>query len=206
MAYLTDKTYERIAEAISEAETESGCELLAVFAARSDDYFYIPMLWAAALSLFVPYALFPLFPFHADSLWNLALTQWFIFALLSLLLRTELLRPRLVPKRVRTKRAEAQARLQFTARGFNSSDSPPAVLFFVSLEERYAQILTNAKVPIPDTEWQRIIDAMVARIRAGEMDEGMVEAVRSIGKTMEAHCPVQRNEQRNSYPNRLVVL
>lgn len=206
MAYLTDKTFETIASVIADTEAKNGCELLAVFAARSDDYRYIPMLWAAGGALLLPLAAYLFLPLERPDLPSFALTQWLVFLALTLLFRIEPLRIRLIPKKVRLARAQQQAHRQFIAHGLNSSDSPPAVLFFVSFEERYARILTNAKVPIADENWQRIIDRMIEGIHAGQMDEGMTEAVRSIARTMEKHCTPAAAEGQNRYPNRLIML
>ena len=206
MAYLSEKTFETIASVISDTEARSGCELLAVFAKRSDDYRYIPMLWAASGALLLPLAYALLLPLPRPDLPSFALEQLLVFLALTLLFRIEPLQMRLVPKSVRLARAQHQAHLQFMTHGLNRSESPPAILFFVSFEERYAQILTNAKVTIADEKWQEIIDTMIARIRAGEKDEGMVEAVRSISETMREHCPSQEKERQNRYPNRLIML
>ena len=206
MAYLTDKTFETIASVISDAEAKSGCELLAVFAARSDDYRYLPMLWAAAGALFLPLAATLFLPLERPDLPAFALTQLLVFLGLTLFFRIEPLRIRLVPKSVRLARAQQQAHLQFMTHGLNSSESPPAILFYVSFEERYVQILTNAKVTIADETWQEIIDTMIARIHAGEKDEGMIEAVQSISKTMQEHCAPLGDERQNRYPNRLIML
>lgn len=204
MAYLSEKTFERIAEAITEAETKSRCEIVAVFTARSDDYRYVPMVWAAMLSLFVPFAAYTLLPLDRPDLGTFALAQWLLFMLLLLLFRMN--PPRLLPVSLRQKRAEQQAARQFITQGLNSEKSPPAVLFFVSFDERYVRILSNAKVPIADKAWREIIDAMVTRIHAGEMDEGMVDAVRNIGATLAAHCPANDGAaNKNRYPNRLVI-
>ena len=207
MAYLSDKTFKSIASAISDAEAKSDCEIVAVFAAQSDDYRYIPMLWAAAISLFLPYALYTLLPLGIPDLSTFALTQWLVFMLLAILFRTGPLHLRVVPKAVRQKRAEQQAHLQFMTHGLNNADSPPALLFFVSFEERYVRILTNANVPIADEKWQQIINTMIERIRAGEKDAGMIEAVRSISETLEAHCPSRGAQKKeNRYPNQLIRL
>ena len=204
MAYLSEKTFERIAEAITEAETKSRCEIVAVFTARSDDYRYAPMVWAALLSLFVPFAAYTLLPLDRPDLGTFALAQWLLFMLLLLLFRMN--PPRLVPAALRQKRAEQQAARQFISQGLNGEKSPPAVLFFVSFDERYVRILSNAKVPIADEAWQKVIDTMIARIHVGEIDEGIIDAVRTIGATLEAHCPADGGAaNENRYPNRLVI-
>jgi len=204
MAYLSENTLERIESAVRAAESKSRCEIVAVFAARSDDYQYIPLLWAALGALLLPAAVVTGFGLRMPVV-DYTLVQAVLFAATAILFRMGELRVRLVPPKVRRRRAERMVGLQFVSMGLNSAEAPPAVLFFVSFDERYVRILTNAKVPVPDEKWQKIVDTMIARIRAGELDRGMVEAVETVGTVLKESCPsAEAGDDR--LPNRLILL
>ncbi len=94
---------------------------------------------------------------------------------------------------------------QFVSRGLNDADAPPAVLFFISLDERYVRIVTNAKVPIDDTVWQTVIDEMIAGIAAGRLEESILEAITKIGDILQSHCPADHTKE-NRFSNRLIVI
>ncbi len=195
-----------IAEKIESAESESSCELLAVFAKRSDDYSYIPILWAAIAALLLPAALYVLFPLSQPDIASFSFLQLLVFVLSAMILRLERFRTMVVPKRVKIKRAAQTAQMQFAVHGLNGADAPPAILFFVSFDERYVQIITNAKVQIKDNIWQEIIDKMLKRIKAGSLDSGMIEAVGEISEVMAQKCPAEPEDGFNRFPNRLIVL
>jgi len=206
MKYLSESTFKTIADMIEGAESKSSCELLAVFAKRSDDYYYIPMLWAAIAALLLPATAYMLFSLPQPDIATFSFIQLLTFVLFSLFLRLERFRVMVVPKRVMLKRAAQTAQMQFAAHGLNSADAPPAILFFVSFDERYARIITNAKVQIEDGVWQGVIDKMVERIKADALDKGMIEAIGQISAVMSGQCPAGSKDDMSRFPDRLIVL
>jgi putative membrane protein len=206
MRYLSENTLETIADRISNAESKSSCELLAVFAGRSDDYSYIPMLWAAVAALLLPVIVYIFFPLSGLGIAEFSSLQLLAFMLFAVILRLDRLGIRVVPKQVKMKRAALAAHIQFASHGLNSADAPPAILFFVSFDERYVQIITNAKVQIGDEVWQGIIDKMIGRIKADALEKGMIEAVDEISKVMAGQCPVRSKSDISKFPNRLIIL
>ena len=54
MTLLSDNEQKQVATAISEVEQGTDAELVTVLAASSDDYAYIPLLWAGVLALLLP--------------------------------------------------------------------------------------------------------------------------------------------------------
>ena len=101
MALIGAAEQTRISEAIAEVERHTDAELVTVLAAASDDYRYIPLLWAALVALVVPSALYftPM-----PTAWMIA-AQLSAFLVLAILLQVETLRARLIPKGVRNLRA-----------------------------------------------------------------------------------------------------
>ena len=54
---LNEENQKRVARAIAAIERDTDAEVVTVLARQADDYRYIPMMWAALLSLLVPLAL-----------------------------------------------------------------------------------------------------------------------------------------------------
>ena len=97
---LTDSEQQQVASAITEVERETDAELVTVLAAASDDYSYIPLLWAGVIALLVPGAI-NYFTGSLGADW-LLVVQWVTFILLCLLFRFPGVGHHLVPKAVRS--------------------------------------------------------------------------------------------------------
>ena len=203
MKFFSENTLSEIARKIGEIESGSDCELVAVFARRSDDYLYIPLLWAALAALVLPMMFMPFL--RGIDMMVYAAIQAALFFMFSVILRLDIVLPRIVPGRIRRRRAAQMARTQFVSQGLNAADAPPAILFFISFDERYAQILTNAKVPVEDGEWQKVIDGMIAGIVNGKLEESVLETISKIGDVLQSHC-ASTGSQPNHFTNRLIVV
>ncbi len=203
MKFFSEKILGEIADRISDVEQRSDCELVTVFARRSDDYLYIPLLWAALAALLLPAFVLPLL--QGIDLLIYAALQAVLFFIFALVLRLDAVLPHIIPRRVRRRRAEQMARTQFVSLGLNAADAPPAVLFFISFDERYVQILTNAKVPVGDREWQKVIDGMIGGITGGKLEESVPETISKIGEVLQEHC-ASAESHGNYFPNRLIVV
>jgi putative membrane protein len=136
--------YERaqIAQAIAEVERHTDAELVTVLTARSDDYRYLPVLWAAACALLIsaPLVFAPLSVFDVVSI------QLGLFCVLILTLRI----PDAGAAPDPTSRW-ALARGQHGAAtvpelGLHHTDAETGVLIFVSEAERYVEILADRGV------------------------------------------------------------
>ena len=202
---LNQQTLETIERIVTDAEGRSACELVVTLARRSDDYTYILLFYAAITAMLAPLAVLP-FLSHPVAGQLIVLAEWLLFLILALLFQTPALRKRLVPRKIRLHQAARLARQHFVARGMNGAKAPGAILLFVAFEERYVEILTNAKVPIPDERWRKIVDRLLSKIREGRLEEGLVEAVETIAETMAEACPSDDKEGTNRYPNALTLI
>ena len=57
------------------------------------------------------------------------------------------------------------------------------ILLFVSLGERYVEILADhaTHAIVPEGTWNRIVDEFVAAVQSGRIAEGVVSAIESCG-------------------------
>ena len=202
---LLDKNaQDALAQAINAQEKRTDAELVTVLARQADDYRYVTLLWAALLSLLVPVALLflPVWltPFEA------LLLQWGVLLVLAVLFRLKPVQFRVVPRRLQRMRAAGLARQAFLEQGLHRTRGGTGLLIFVSEAEHYVEILADQGIArhVDDSEWQTIVDAFIARVKAGRVAEGFQECVAACGDKLATHVPA--TEQKNELPNHLIML
>jgi putative membrane protein len=193
-----------IEKAIGEAEKNTSGEIVAVVARASGSYYYVPYLWGALAALIVPW---PLIYWTWMPVEEIYLIQLAVFAALAFVLHHEPLRFMLVPRAVMRQRAHRRAMQQFVAQNIYTAPGHTGVLLFVSVAERYAEIVTDAGIhaKVPETEWQDIVAKLTAGIGGGNAGKGMAEAILRVGEHLSAHFPAPASKP-NALPNHLVML
>ncbi len=193
-----------IESAIGEAEKNTSGEIVAVVARASGGYYYVPYLWGALAALIVPW---PLIYWTWMPVQEIYLIQLAVFAALASVLHYEPLRFMLVPRQVMRQRAHRRAMQQFVAQNIYTTPGHTGVLLFVSVAERYAEIVTDAGIhaKVPEAEWKDIIAKLTAEIGSGNAGKGLVQAIQRVGEHLAAHFPAPANKP-NALPNHLVML
>ena len=204
MNLFTDAERERISHAIARAEAKTSGEIVAVVAERSDDYIFIPLLWAALAALLVP------LPFLIWGGWpgpQVYAVQLAVFAVGALLAVWEPVRFRLVPGPVKRARARRRAMEQFLAQNLHTTANRTGVLIFVSAVERYAEVIADTGIygRVPPETWSRVVDGLTRKIREGEVAAGFIEAVDACGALLAEHFPPAPADT-NELPDHLIVL
>lgn len=205
MAFLSDAERTQIAEAIRQAEARTTGEIVTVIAEASDGYWFVPLLWAAILSLLAPGAVLLIDPWIEPV--TLYAGQLLVFAVLALLFRWTPVKMRLVPSSVKRRRAGRLAREQFLARGLHHTEGRTGVLLFVSVAERYVEVLADSGIndKVTPEVWTELVDAFLVKVRQGEVAAGFLGAVEQCGALLAEHFP-RAGDDRDELPNRLVVL
>jgi len=205
MSFITDSDRQSIETAVRDAEGRTSGELVTVIAEASDDYYYIPTLWAAIFALLVPSGLFlaKLLP-HVD---HLLYGQLGGFIVLALVFRWMPLKMRLVPKAVKHERAARLAREQFFERGLHRTEAGSGILIFVSAAEHYVEILADHGInaQVDQAVWQRTVDEFTSHVKAERIAEGFVKAIADCGGALAEHFPVGPDDK-NELPDRLVEI
>ena len=203
MALIGTAEQSRIAEAIAEVERHTDAELVTVLAAASDDYRYIPLLWASLVALIVPSALY-LTP--VSTAWMIT-AQLATFLFLAVALQFEAVRTRLIPRGVRTLRAANMARRQFLEQGLHHTDDDTGVLIFVSEAEHYVEILVDRGIAacVDNDRWSDIIERFVADVHKGRVEQGFLTALASCDEILAKAVP-KTSDNRNELDNRLVMI
>lgn len=134
------------------------------------------------------------------------LLQWGVLLVLAVLFRLKPVQFRVVPRRLQRMRAAGLARQAFLEQGLHRTRGGTGLLIFVSEAEHYVEILADQGIArhVDDSEWQTIVDAFIARVKAGRVAEGFQECVAACGDKLATHVPA--TEQKNELPNHLIVL
>ena len=204
MTLLSKDDQEAVTTAINQVERETDDELVTVLTAQSDNYNYIPLLWAGILALLVP-GIANYFGswLGADTL---LLVQWGTFMLLSLLFRVPGIQTRLIPTQVRHWRASNLARRQFLEQNLHHTEGATGMLIFVSEAERYVEILVDQGIAdvLDNSVWEAIVADFTASVRQGQTRQGFLDCIAACGKLLKEHVPA--THERNELPNHLVIL
>jgi putative membrane protein len=207
---LSSAEASEIIAAIHSSEKKTSAEIFAVLSRQSDDY------RLAALAFLLMYLLVISLCLATLAWWRwvsiplpvFAGAQFLAAATFAILIRfMPGFAVHLVPRRVRYRRAHASAAQQFRAHGIHKTSGRTGVLVFVSLAERYAEIMADSAIAekFGQEFWNDSVAVLVERVSRGEIKDGYVEVIRSIGERLAnefPHGPADRNE----LDDRLVIL
>ena len=191
MYRFTDDDRREIKAAVHSAEQRTSGEFVAVVARASDHYLAMALLWAAGLALLLPAPLLLFTPLRFLDIYQL---QVGVFILLTLLFEfMPVLHMALVPMRLRHARASALAHAQFYDQGVHLTREHSGVLLFVSMAERYVEIVADKGIheEIGEARWQAIVEGFVQKVAGGDVTGGFVAAISACGDAMAEHYPVK---------------
>jgi putative membrane protein len=203
---ISDADRARIAQAIRAAEATTSGEIFCVLAQQSSHYSLVPVAWAAALALITPWPLIYLTSWPASVIYVL---QLIAFIAAAVLLSRRSVRFRLVPKRARHDRAHTTAMRQFWAQGLQKTQARTGVLIFVSLAERYAEIISDAGInqKVAPEVWDNAVGALTLALREGRIADGFVAAIARCGAVLAQHFPLAPDSVNpDELPDKLVEI
>src|SRR5881394_1452708 len=195
MTLVAEADQRRIADAITEAERTTSGEIVAMITPESASYLHGPFLWAALVALAVPW------PFVFWTWWpiqHIYVLQLAVFAGLVVVLMPRPVRLALMPRSVKHARAHRRAVEQFLAQNLHTAVGHTGVLIFVSVAERFAEILADAAIheKVPEGTWRVIVDDLTDHIGRGQPGDGFVRAIESVGAHLARHFPPGAHDPR----------
>lgn len=195
---------QRIAEAIATAERATAGEIVAVIAESSGNYLSASFMWASIAALAVP---LPLIHWTWWPIQTIYIVQIAVFAVLALLFNYQPLRLALTPRRTKHRLAHRRALEQFLAQNLHTTPGRTGVLIFVSVAERYAEIVADAEINrhVPMATWKTIVNDLTGHIADGEPSTGFLHAIQAVGKLLADHFPPGAHH-RDTLPNHLILL
>ncbi|MBZ9918234.1 MULTISPECIES: TPM domain-containing protein [unclassified Mesorhizobium] len=192
---ISPQDHERIAGAIRAAESRTDGEIYCVVAHASGNYFFPAAFVAALATLLVSLAV----AYGLEAWWlTIRLPHFVIAQLLALACFLLLLwafpglRIHMVPRRLRYQTAHDNALKQFLARNVHRTTARTGVLVFVSVTERYAEVVADSGIDakVGQHVWDDVVRELTAHAGDDRLADGFVKAIRSVGAVLAEHFPV----------------
>jgi putative membrane protein len=149
----------------------------------------------------------PLIHFTWVSVHKIYVVQLLVFFALLLLLLLRPVRYWLVPRSIKHSRAHRRAVEQFLAQDLHTTAGRTGVLIFVSVAERFAEILADTGIDkkVPKGTWTSIVGDLTALISNDRPADGFVKAIEDTGQHLAKHFPPGSRDP-NELPDHLIVL
>jgi putative membrane protein len=201
---LSDADRARVIEAIRKAETRTSGEIYCVFTRASSGYRVFPLAWAAVIALLIPLPLIYLTAWPAGVIYALQLAA-FLGALYGL--NRGRIRYWIVPGRTKRERAHQEALRQFAAHGLQHTQLRTGVLIFVSIAERYAEVVADSGIDqkVSQDAWDDVVATLTSAFAGGQPAEGLINAIEKCAMILAEHFPAGAIN-RDELPNAIVEL
>jgi putative membrane protein len=181
---------ERIDSAMADIERRTATEFSVVMTRVSDRYSLYPLVWAGLAAVLVTSIVALVWP--ELTIGAAILIQLPVLVALTLLFDWLPIRLLLVPKSVKHARARQLAQREFAAHVDRAAPCRIGVLLFVSLGERYVEIIADRETHalVPEGAWDKIVADFLATVKTGRVADGVLTAVRACGALLETHDPI----------------
>ncbi|MGD0076841.1 MAG: hypothetical protein ABSD31_21320 [Candidatus Binataceae bacterium] len=186
---LTSGERERINAALKNAADRTSAGFALVIVPISDRYALFPVLWAAVIAISVTGIVALLRPGY--TILTGFLINGGLFIALALLLEWMPLRMRIVPGEVKRRLARELAHHEFAVRILAPATHRSGVMFFVSLAERYVEIIADREIHarVGSGAWDKTVADFVRAARENRLANGLIAAVESCASILETHYP-----------------
>lgn len=221
---MSETDHDRVTAAVREAEAGTAGEIVTIIADTSDHYLDTALWWAAFAAL-LSLALLTACPSTATRIIDTILGGWvtdigameyfelalaaFVvnFGLVRLALQLPRLRTSLTFPRVKSKRVRNRAIDFFKVGAESRTTGRTGILIYVSLAEHRAEIVADEAIhqQVANEVWGEAMVDLVKHVREGRITDGMVAAVRDVGKILHQYLPRQ-DDDLNELPDRLIEL
>jgi len=204
MKQLNDTLKRHIKEAIENTESQSSCEFVAVITQKSGDYRIYAFFVAALSALLIPHLIFWLSDWLAIR--TIFQLQIILLILLMVFIQLSVVMNSLVPSAIKRRQAALVAQQSFRKFGLYRTSKRRAILFFVSIDEKYAEIITDigidAKIS-PET-WQAVIEEFRQNLETKNVALGYLKAIEACGTILKREFPVEAGDI-DELPNELII-
>ena len=176
-------------DAVAACERRTSARFAIVVVPASDHYALYPVVAAAVAALAATGLLAIAFPSLGLPLGFLA--EAVLFLALAGLFHVWKLRLLLVPRHATHQAASRLAHREFAIRIVAHGSERTGILLFVSLGERYVEILADRDIhaKVDEGTWDAIVAAFVASMQQGHTIDGIVAAAESCGTILATHFP-----------------
>lgn len=185
---------QHIESLIKEVEHKSSAELVAVITRKSSHYqllaLFVSLLFMASISLI----LIVLTTISTQMLLMIQVItlcgSYFVLESKTALLLF------LIPKALKYQTASKVANDHFQKLGLHLTQTKQAIMFFVSIEEKYVEIITDSKIKeqIKDELWQEIVNAFIKDVQNKNIYQGYARAIQSCGTLLIEKFPIKADD------------
>jgi putative membrane protein len=189
MQKITNEQRARLKTALETAEKRTSAHIAVATVPISDRYKLYPLVYGGLVGVLVLAVLAFFWP-------HMALRSAFLITIMAsgavmFLLDIWPLRLAVVPRHARLWECWELAHRAFASRVLAQNDRKTGILLFVSLGERYVEVVTDRDVDrhIPQTVWDAIIKDFLAEAKQGRVGEGLPKMVEAATQVLEQHYP-----------------
>ena len=114
---------------------------------------------------------------------------------------------KILPQNYKHQKASLYAKEQFNNLGLNRTKTKQAIMFFVSLDEKYVEIITDKEISkkIPDEFWQQLVQEFIDDVKKEDFLNGYLKALKTSKAILIQHFPIQENDK-NELSNEVIEL
>ena len=188
---FTPEEHQRIDAALAAIKRDTSADLSVVVTPVSDRYPLYPITWASIGAITLGALMSLIRPETASRI--VIEIQLSFLIVVTLLLDWLPIRLSIVPKRVKHAHAWQLAHREFNAHAMANPNQPHRILLFVSLGERYVEIIADHETHAlaPDGTWNRIVDEFLTTVKAGHVADGVLAAIGACGAILKNTHPNQ---------------
>lgn len=192
---ITPADHTRLSREIRAAEQKTAAEIYVVVAHSADDFRLVPILWAAAVALILPWILW----FAAGlSIAVILPLQVLSFLVVSAVLSHPRIRYRVIPAGIANDAAHRAAVAQLMAHGVHLDSNRTAILLYVSMRPRHIEVVADHGIHarVDGKHWHELVGMIRREAQAGRLVDGLVEAVRASGELLAREFPATGDRRR----------
>ena len=203
--YLSQEEKELISQEIEEIEKKTSVELVSVISEKSAKYKYESLIVNICIVSVIT-LVFSLF--SSISLLTMFEIQIFTFLTIFIIFdKFENLVFYFIPKIYKYKLAKEHAHKQFETIILDKTTSKKTIMFFVSLNERYVEIITdeNISLKLDNTYWEDIVDTFIVDVQDGQVANGYLKAMQACSEVLILNFPILENDI-NEFSNDVIEI
>ena len=188
---FTPEEHQHIDAAMAAIERDTAAHLCVIVTRASDRYSLFPLAYAALTAILVGAVVSVIRPAMPSRI--VILIELTLATALTLILDWRPLRLLIVPRLIKHARAQQLAHREFNAHAMANPNQPHRILLFVSLGERYVEIIADHETHAlaPDGTWNKIVDKFLTTVKAGRVTDGVLDATAACGDILKTHHPIQ---------------
>lgn len=203
--YLNENEKNEISKEIENLEKQSSAELVAVITKQSSSYKFETILVSILFTLFISILILLI-----DTISPIKMFQWqimsFIFSYF-ILYKFETILFRILSKKYKYEKASEYANKQFLNLGLQTTKTKQAIMFFVSIDEKYVEIITDSaiKEKIDNKYWQEIVNIFIEDVKKNQLANGYLKAIKSCNEILIKNFPIKDDDE-NELSNEVIEL